>query len=328
MDKSEQELNDWLTTDVELIFQTQSIEAVPDEFELAGTELKFSDLMSDGDIFGAETRLLDRPKDGFWSEVIDNPSVFTDFDLTYSDHEIIIADGESTIYDTTEKGTVIFSNGPGVEIHASQKSLDLFVEIDQDAIVHSDNSILNIYAVEGSSGHTTVTGSLKSLNLHLFSENEEADQDLQVVDEKLIYSDSGKTIVDLKNLDLAIVDINVTFINSSGIDGTDTVSLFLDGPEREITTDTTPKLDHVLFDEEMEINYAHSVEVQLFTSNGMTPPHLNRDEPELFTQSSKFTVGTIEKQAGEAVQELVVNQEILSHDSLFDDPLDILLYDE
>ena len=300
MDKSEQELNDWLFADEDLIFQTQSIEANPDEFELAGTELKFLDLVSsDGDIFGAEIKLLNRPKDGFWSEVIDNPSFFTDFDLTYSDHEVIVADGDSIIYDTTNKGTVIFSNGPGVEIHASQKSLDLFVEVDQDATVHSDNSILNIYAVEGSSGHTTVTGSLKSLNLHLFSENKEADQDLQVVDEKLIYSESGKTIVDLKNLDLAIVDINVTFINSSGIDGTDTVSLFLDGPEREITADTIPKLDQVLFDEEMEINYAHSVEVQLFTATGLSPSDINHGETDIFTQHPKHAVRKIEKQAEE-----------------------------
>ena len=94
---------------------------------------------------------LNRPKDGFWSEVIDNPSFWADFDLTYSDHEVIVADGDSIIYDTTNKGTVIFLMARA-EIHASQKSLDLFAEIDQDATVHSDNSILNIYAVEGSSG--------------------------------------------------------------------------------------------------------------------------------------------------------------------------------
>ena len=328
MNKSKQNLDDWLVNDEELIFQVPSFESQSDGSELADSELKLSDLMSDGDIFGAEIRQLNRPTDGYWSEIIDNPSLFTDFDLTYSDHEIIIADGDSIIYDTSVKDTVIFSNGPAVEVHANQKSLDLFVEIDQEATVHSDNSSLNIYTFEGSSGHTTITGSLNSLNLHLFTENEEADQALQVVDEKLIYSESGKTIVDLKNLDLAILDINVTFVNSSGIGGTDTVSLFLNGPEREITNDTIPRLEQLVFEEEMEINYAHSIEVQLFNANVVTSPDVMHEGDSLFGQGAEHAVSMIQKQAGEAVHELAISQDILGQDSLFDDPLDILFYDE
>ena len=249
MDESKKNLDEWFVNDEELIFQSPSLEGQIGELEFEDTALKFSDLMSDGDIFGAEIRHLNRPTDGYWSAVIDNPSFFTDFDLIYSDHEIIIADGDSIIYDNTIKDTVIFSKGPEVEIHASQKSLDLFVELDQNAVIHSENSSLNIYTFEGSKGHTTVTGSLKALNLHLFSENEKADQALQVVDEKLIYSESGKTIIDLKDLDLSIVDINVTFVNSSGVDGTDTVSLFLDGPSAKITSDLAPRIDQLIFEE-------------------------------------------------------------------------------
>lgn len=328
MNKSPRDFDDWLVNDEELIFQPPSLEAKDGEFNLADTVLKFSDLMSDGDIFGAEIRHHTRPTDGHWPDVIDDPSFFTDFDFIYSDHEIIISDGESIIYDTTIKDTVIFSKGSEVEVYASQKSLDLFVELDQNAVVHSENSSLNIFTFEGSKGHTTVTGSLKSLNLHLFSENEKADQALQVVDEKLIYSDSGKTIVDLKNLDLAIVDINVTFVNSLGIDGTDTVSLFLDGPEREIPTDTAPRLEQLVFEEEMEINYAHSVEVQLFGSKGINLAEPGREQEVIDSGQPEYAVKAIEKQAAEAVQELAVSQDILSQESLFEDPLDILFYDE
>ena len=328
MDKSTKSSNEWYVNDEELIFQSPSLDTEPEGFELADTELKFSDLMSDGDIFGAEIRHHNRPTDGYWSEIIDNPSFFADFDLIYSDHEIIISDGDSVIYDTSIKDTAIFSKGPEVEIHASQKSLDLFVEIDQNAVVHSENSSLNIFTFEESSGHTKVMGSLKSLNLNIYSENDNVNQALQVVDEKLIYGDSGKTIVDLKNLDLAIVDINVTFLNSSGVDGTDTVTLFLDGPEREIVTDTIPRLDQLVFEEEMEISYAHSVEVQLFGSNRLSLTDSEQQMEIMGNQQPEYAVATIENQTAEAVDELAISQDLLGQDSLFEDPLDILFYDE
>ena len=80
MNKSKQNLDDWLVNDEELIFQVPSFESQSDGSELADNG-QFSDLMSDGDIFGAEIRQLNRPTDGYWSEIIDNPSLFTDFDL-------------------------------------------------------------------------------------------------------------------------------------------------------------------------------------------------------------------------------------------------------
>ena len=79
MNKSKQNLDDWLVNDEELIFQVPSFESQSDGSELADSELKLSDLMSDGDIFGAEIRQLNRPTDGYWSEIIDNPSLFYRF---------------------------------------------------------------------------------------------------------------------------------------------------------------------------------------------------------------------------------------------------------
>ena len=328
MNRVQKSASDWLVNDDDLIFKSSIPDIESNDFEISGSELKYSDLMSDGDIFGAEIRQLSRPVDGHWTAVIDNPNLFNDFDFTYSDHEIIIADGDSTIHDTSSTGTVIFSNGPEVEIHANAKSLDLFVGLNQSATVHSENSDLNIFSFEDSEGFTKVTGSLSSLNLHLFSGNEQSQQSLQIVDEKLVYIDSGKTIIDLQDTDWGLVDINITFMNSSGIDGTDTVSLFLDGPEREVLPDGTPSREQLLFEEEIEINYAHSIEAQLFGSSEELAANKEATDASIFSEHPALALRSMEQHAEESIQEISISQDLLTQDSLYQDPLDILIFDE
>lgn len=328
MNRVQKSAYDWLVDDDDLLFKSSFQDMEFNDFELSGSVLKYSDLMSDGDVFGAEIRQLSKPVEGHWTTVIDNPNLFNDFDFTYSDHEIIVAEGDSIVYDTSSKDTVIFSSGPEVEIHANAKSLDLFVGLNQTATVHSENSNLNIFSFEGSEGFTKITGSLGSLNLHIFSHEEQSQQLLQVVDEKLVYIDSGKTIIDLQDTDWGGVDINITFMNSSGIDGTDTVSLFLDGPERELLSNPLPSREQLLFEEEIEINYAHSVEVQLFSSSGGATTAEGATEASMFSEQTTFTLRTMEQQVEEAVQEISISQDLIGQNSLYDDPLDILIFDE
>lgn len=328
MSRVQKNAYEWLVNDDDLLFKSSAQDMFSDDFELSGSELQYSDLVSDGDVFGAEIRQLSRPVDGHWTTVIDNPNLFNDFDFTYSDYEIIIADGDSIVHDTSSKGTVIFSSGPEVEIHANAKSLDLFVGLNQTATIHSENSNLNIFSFEDSEGFTKVTGSLSSLNLHLFSQHEHAQQSLQIVDEKLVYIDSGKTIIDLQDTDWGVVDINITFMNSSGFDGTDTVSLFLDGPEREVLPDLIPSREQLLFEEEMEINYAHSIEAQLFSPSGGAAANEEVPEASIFGDHPTISLRAIEQNAEESIQEISISQELLTQDSLYEDPLDILIFDE
>ena len=328
MNKIQKGTSDWLDADDDLLYKSSLQDMEYNDFELSGSVLKYSDLMSDGDVFGAEIRQLNKPVDGHWTTVIDNPNLFNDFDFTYSDHEIIIADGDSTIHDTSSKDTVIFSSGPEVEIHADAKSLDLFVGLNQTATVHSENSNLNIFSFESSEGFTKINGSLNSLNLHIFSQQEQSQQLLQVVDEKLVYIDSGKTIIDLQDTDLGVVDINVTFMNLSGIDGTDTISLFLDGPERDLFPDVLPSSEQLLFEEEIEIDYALRIEAQLFSASEGVETNIAASEASMFSEHPTVTLRSMEQQAEEAIQEISISQDLLGQDSLYNDPLDILIFDE
>ena len=325
MNAPDDPLPDWLIEDDDVVFKAPEFDPFIANFEIH--ELSYSDLLSDGDIFGAELRELAKPTDGKWPAIIENQALFKNFDLTYSDHEIIISGGTSTIYDSSGKDTVVFSNGPHTEIHAQEKALDLFLDINEQALVHSENSDLNIYSFESSEGHTKITGTVKSLNISLFAESEISNQNVIFSDEKLLYEDSGQIIVDLKDVQLSVLDINLTFLNSNGVDSTDVKTVFLDGPERELVAEDLPSLEHLMFEEEMELNYAHSVEVQLFASTIRGNYQSPSADFELYSDAPNMAIQSMESQAMKAIEDLSTSQELLNQDTLFDDPLDILIFD-
>ena len=66
----------------------------------------------------------------------------------------------------------------------------------------------------------------------------------------------------------------------------------------------------------------------MFNANVVTSSDVMQEGDSLFGQGAEHAVSMIQKQAGEAVHELAISQDILGQDSLFDDPLDILFYDE
>ena len=99
-------------------------------------------------------------------------------------------------------------------------------------------------------------------------------------------------------------------------------------PERELLPDDLPSREQLLFEEEIEISYAHSVEAQLFSASGGGTTSEGATEASIYSEQTTFTLRAMEQQVEEAVQEMSISQDLIGQNSLYDDPLDILIFDE
>ena len=179
------------------------------------------------------------PTNGFWhdylaaSEATDG--FFSHYDVMFGNHEVIITDGSSSVYDSSPSDTVIFASGGTTEITVGEKKVDLFVSQENLSVIHANDTDLTLYTTDLSENPINVIGSLSKLTLHLVEKNGQNatsnEQSVKAIDEKIINDASGQVLVDLSELNMSFHDVSLFIHHQDNSIQEINLPIFVDGPE-------------------------------------------------------------------------------------------------
>ena len=311
------------------------------EIEQTDAEIPLlADLVSSEELFGAEVERVLTPENGFWhdylaaSELTDG--FFSHYDMMFGDHEVIIADGSSSVYDSSTSDTVIFASGETAEITVGEKKVDLFVSQENLSVVHANDTDLTLYTTDVNENPINVIGSLSKLTLHLVDKNGQSsmldEQSVKAIDEKIINDVSGQVLVDLSELNMSFHNVSLFIHHQDNSIKQIDLPILVDGPE------ITPMLVNrdAIYDEleggsEIDVRdllvedqiFSEAAEVQL---KGATFDTHSTGELAVFAGSEPEieVFNSTEMAASSTVEHLLDVDDLLSRGVVYDEPIDVL----
>ena len=110
----------------------------------ATEELELTDLVSAGDLFGAETKSINLTEASIWFEPL-TQNIFFDTELTYSSHEQMFLDDRNILYDESPLNSLIFVENGISLLHVSDKKADIFLGSRTETTINGDNAQVNLF---------------------------------------------------------------------------------------------------------------------------------------------------------------------------------------
>lgn len=264
-----------------------------------------TDLVSAGDLFGAETRPIMINESNLWFEPL-NQNFFFDTELTYSSHEQIVLRDNNTLYDESPLNSLIFVENGVSSLYVADKTADIFLGAQTETTVNGNNADVSLFSFMDDSTDFVLTGTFTGLSLNIYQPSETEVVDAQIIGDLMILGNDLSSGIDLSNVEFLGGTIEVNTYTDAGLTNTTSLSYYNDpnqlSPSAPPALEPSPAVsaEELLFSSELDI-----IEVQpssdadyrltddmIIVSGNDTPPdfssNLKHDLVDLISEPQKL----------------------------------------
>ena len=277
-----------------------------------------TDLISAGDLFGAETRPIMINESNLWFEPL-TQNFFFDTELTYSSHEQIVLRDNNTLYDESPLNSLIFVENGASSLYVADKTADIFLGAQTETIINGNNADVSLFSFINDSTDFVLTGTFTGLSLNIYQPSETEVVNAQIIGDLMILGDDLSSGIDLSNVEFRGGTIEVNTYTEAGL--TNTVSLSYYNDPNQLSPSAPPALEpspaisveELLFSNELDIievqtsnDADYSLDDDIIIISG-------KDTPQDFTSNLKHDL----------VNLISEPQKLLDAGALYTDPIDV-----
>ena len=279
---------------------------------------QLTDLVSAGDLFGAETRPIMITENSVWFEPL-TQNIFFDTELTYSSHEQITLNDQNTVYDGSPLDSLIFVENGNSSLTVTGKKADIFLGPQTETTINGDNAQINLFTTLDQSADFVLDGAFSFLSLNIYQSADTEFMDAKIIGDRMILGNDLNNSIDLSNVEFNGHAIEVNTYTDNGLINSTSLPFFNDPSEQApsappaLEPSIAISAEELLFSGELD-----TIEVKSSSDLGY-----QFDDGIDFTTWDDKTSEFAPNLELDVVELITEPQKLLDAGELFSDPLDV-----